>query len=129
MNFHHRPSASDGIVQPVPGFVSGGPNSGKQGGEKYPFSNPAKCFVDVTGSYASNAVCINWNLPMTVLFAGVDAIMGDNSAVDFPVQTSMNNPPILNVTSPVYDSKAGLQTSLLLNSPCTMAAKNWSVSP
>lgn len=107
MNFHHRPSHADGIIQPVPGFVSGGPNSGKEDNQQYPFSQPAKCFVDVMGSYASNEVCINWNSPMTALFAGIDAILGDSSVVDFPVQTSMNNPPQLNISFPGYDQKVG----------------------
>lgn len=107
MNFHHRPSSADGIAQPVPGFVSGGPNSGKQDNEKYPFSDPAKCFVDVVGSYASNEVCINWNSPMTALFAGVDAVLGDSSAVEFEVQTAVNNPPVLNISSPGYNANLG----------------------
>ncbi|HAH23575.1 MAG TPA: hypothetical protein DCL77_07435, partial [Prolixibacteraceae bacterium] len=119
MNFHHRPSYSDGIVQPVPGFVSGGPNPGKEDGQKYPFSAPAKCFVDVMGSYASNEVCINWNSPLTVLLAGVDAVLGDNSAVDFPVQTSMNNPPVLNISAPVYDSNAGSDLPLKVKGTTT----------
>ncbi len=105
MNFHHRVSGSDGIDQPIPGFVAGGPNSGKQDDQKYPFSEPAKCFVDVEGSYASNEVCINWNSPMTALLAGIDAIFGDGSSVDFEVQTSVNNPPKLTITSPYYNEK------------------------
>lgn len=121
MNFHHRPSFADGVVQPVPGFVSGGPNPGKQDGEKYPFSDPAKCFVDVMGSYASNEVCINWNSPMTALFAGIDAVMGDNSVVDFQVQTSMNNPPVINITSPLYDSKTGSDLPLKIKGTTTDA--------
>lgn len=107
MFFHHRPSHADGIVQPIPGFVSGGPNSGKEDNEKYPFTEPAKCFVDVMGSYASNEVCINWNSPLTALLAGVDAVLGDNTPVDFEVQTSTNTPPVLNITTPLYDSKTG----------------------
>ena len=107
MNFHHRPSSADGIAQPVPGFVSGGPNTGKEDKEKYPFSSPAKCFVDVVGSYASNEVCINWNSPMTALFAGVDAVLGDSSSVEFEVQTAVNNPPVLNITSPGYNASIG----------------------
>lgn len=103
MNFHHRPSFADGIRQPVPGLVSGGPNPGHQDKEKYPFSEPAKSFIDVTESYASNEVAVNWNSPTTVLFAGVDAILGDGSQVDFPVQTSVNNPPELNLIQPQYD--------------------------
>jgi endoglucanase len=110
MNFHHRPSYSDGITQPVPGFVSGGPNAGKEDNEKYPFTEPAKCFVDVMGSYASNEVCINWNSPMTALFAGIDAVLGNSTPVGFPVQTSMNNPPSLSVSSPAYDQKIGSDT-------------------
>jgi len=112
MFFHHRPSHDDGIPQPIPGFVSGGPNSGKQDGEKYPFSDPAKCFVDVMGSYASNEVCINWNSPMTALFAGIDAVMGDGSVVEFEIQTSMNNPPTVTISTPGYGSKTGSDQTL-----------------
>lgn len=107
MFIHHRPSHADGVAQPIPGFVSGGPNAGKEDNEKYPFLEPAKCFVDVMGSYASNEVCINWNSPMTALFAGVDAILGDQSVVEFEVQTSMNNPPSVSITAPLYDSRTG----------------------
>jgi len=119
MNFHHRPSASDGIPQPVPGFVSGGPNPGKQDNQKYPFSEPAKCFIDHVDSYASNEVCINWNSPMTALFAGVDAVMGDQSAVDFEVQTVINNPPTLALTSPAYDAKIASDQKLAIKSTAT----------
>lgn len=119
MNFHHRPSYSDGIIQPVPGFVSGGPNPGKEDGQKYPFSEPAKSFVDIMGSYASNEVCINWNSPLTALLAGVDAVLGDNSAVNFDVQTNTNNPPVLIVTSPVYDSKTGSDLPLKVKGTAT----------
>jgi len=116
MNFHHRPSSADGIPQPVPGFVSGGPNPGKQDNQKYPFSEPAKCFIDHVDSYASNEVCINWNSPMTALFAGIDAVMGDNSIVDFEVQTSMNNPPTVAITSPAYDAKIASDQKLAIKS-------------
>lgn len=106
VNFHHRASGSDGITQPVPGFVAGGPNKDKQDGEKYPFINPAKSYTDVTGSYASNEVCINWNSPLTALLAGVDAVLGDSSEVDFEVQTSANNPPVIKLISPTYGFNA-----------------------
>jgi hypothetical protein len=121
MNFHHRPSSADGIAQPVPGFVSGGPNSGKEDNEKYPFSNLAKSFVDVVGSYASNEVCINWNSPLTALLAGVDAVLGDNSAVDFEVQKAVNNPPVLNVSSPAYSSSLGSDVPLKVKGTATDA--------
>lgn len=65
MNVHHRPSGADGIEEPVPGFIAGGPNDDRQdkGQVEYKSEYPAKAFEDVQGSFASNEVCINWNAP------------------------------------------------------------------
>jgi endoglucanase len=62
---HHRPSGADGIPEPVPGFVVGGPNDHRQDQAEveYPSEYPAKAYVDVEPSFASNEVCINWNAP------------------------------------------------------------------
>ena len=62
---HHRPSGADGIEQPVPGFIIGGPNKDKQDKQQVTYNSdfPAKAYADVEGSYASNEVCINWNAP------------------------------------------------------------------
>ncbi|MCF8378673.1 MAG: glycoside hydrolase family 9 protein [Bacteroidales bacterium] len=119
MNFHHRASGADGIIQPVPGFVAGGPNGGKQDNSFYPFDAPAKCYVDVEGSYASNEVCINWNSPLTALLAGIDAVMGDSSDVDFDVQTSANNPPVIKITSPTNGSTAGSASPVIVKGTAT----------
>ncbi|SNR63485.1 non-processive endocellulase [Lutibacter agarilyticus] len=65
MNVHHRPSAADGIVDPIPGFIAGGPNNDKQDSAEVEYASeyPAKAFADVVASYASNEVCLNWNAP------------------------------------------------------------------
>lgn len=62
---HHRPSGADGIDDPVPGFVIGGPNIDRQdsGDVDYTSDFPAKAHMDVEPSFASNEVCINWNAP------------------------------------------------------------------
>ncbi len=69
MNIHHRQSAADTIEQPVPGLLSGGPNSRLQdvsGGAVYPENpSPMQSWVDQEPSYASNEICLNWNAPMT----------------------------------------------------------------
>lgn len=69
MNIHHRQSASDEIKEPVPGLLSGGPNSRLQdvaGGTVYPENvKPMKAWVDQEPSYASNEICLNWNAPLT----------------------------------------------------------------
>ncbi|MEM9143921.1 MAG: glycoside hydrolase family 9 protein, partial [Bacteroidota bacterium] len=69
MHIHHRQSAADGVPEPVPGLLSGGPNSRLQdvaGGTVYPENvKPMKAWVDQEPSYASNEICLNWNAPLT----------------------------------------------------------------
>ena len=62
---HHRPSGADGIEDPVPGFIIGGPNNDRQDAHEVEYSSEfaAKAFMDVEPSFASNEVCINWNAP------------------------------------------------------------------
>jgi endoglucanase len=75
---HHRPSEADGVADPVPGLVVGGPNShiGQDAELKSTFTSstpPALCYLDTMPSYASNETAINWNAPLVFLagyFAG-----------------------------------------------------------
>lgn len=68
LNPHHRISKADGIRNPLPGMVAGGPNPGQQDKcSGYPNNFPASSFVDSYCSYASNEVTINWNAPTTYL--------------------------------------------------------------
>ena len=62
---HHRPSGADSIADPVPGFIIGGPNNDRQDAHlvEYGSEFPAKAYMDVEASFASNEVCINWNAP------------------------------------------------------------------
>jgi endoglucanase len=69
MFIHHRQSEADGIDEPVPGLIAGGPNFGKQDtvdGVVYPENAaPMQSWVDQEPSYASNEICLNWNAPLT----------------------------------------------------------------
>ncbi len=73
MNPHHRPSASDGILNPVPGLLAGGPDEylddSVLSGLFTLSTPPALCYADQLGSYASNEIAINWNAPL-VFVAG-----------------------------------------------------------
>ena len=77
---HHRPSASDGIDDPVPGLVSGGPN------KRNPYTTtrerlgkkiyPAKYYLDETPCADQNEIAIYWNSPaifVTACFAALTA--------------------------------------------------------
>jgi endoglucanase len=81
---HHRPSAADGIFEPVPGLLAGGPEKGRSDPvlqAKFSSSTPpALIYTDEEGSYASNEIAINWNAPL-VFVAGYFASEGKSSGV------------------------------------------------
>lgn len=74
MHIHHRPSEADGIDEPVPGLLAGGPNPGMQDGCRYPSDRPAAAYVDDACSYASNEITINWNAPLVYLASALEAL-------------------------------------------------------
>lgn len=75
MHPHHRPSEADGIIEPVPGLLSGGPNPGQQDKcTTYTTKIADESFTDDVCSYASNEIAINWNAPMVYLAAAIEAL-------------------------------------------------------
>lgn len=73
MHIHHRASQSDGIEDPVPGFVAGGAQPGQQDNCDYPSDFAAESYIDNYCSYASNEVAINWNAPLVFVLASLQA--------------------------------------------------------
>jgi endoglucanase len=71
---HHRESTADGITDPVPGLLVGGPNPGMQDGCKYEFKEPETAYEDIVCAYASNEIAINWNAPMVYLANAIEAL-------------------------------------------------------
>jgi endoglucanase len=82
---HHRPSGADGIDAPVPGFIIGGPNNDKQDSHELTYANetPAKSFMDLQASFASNEVCINWNAPAVYVLGYLEQVR--NNSMDNPI--------------------------------------------
>ncbi len=78
MHPHHRPSQADGIVDPIPGLLAGGPNPGKQDKCNYPTSVADEAYIDDACSYASNEIAINWNAPFVYLVGAIEAIQLQN---------------------------------------------------
>lgn len=74
MHPHHRPSVADGIKDPVPGLLAGGPNPGMQDKCKYEFTAPEMAYSDDDCAYASNEITINWNAPMVYLANALEAL-------------------------------------------------------
>jgi endoglucanase len=80
---HHRPSESDGVAEPVPGLMAGGPDRNRDDAVLQALftssTPPALCYADTMPSYASNEICINWNAPLVFVVgyfngAGVTAV-------------------------------------------------------
>ena len=78
---HHRPSTSDGVAEPVPGMLVGGPQPGGEdiGTESWECSDyrtgkPATSYTDSRCSYATNEVAINWNAPFAYLAGAIEAL-------------------------------------------------------
>jgi endoglucanase len=74
MHPHHRPSVADGIADPVPGLLAGGPNPGRQDHCQYEFIEPETAYLDQDAAYASNEIAINWNAPLVYLAAAMEAL-------------------------------------------------------
>jgi endoglucanase len=73
---HHRQSVADGVAEPVPGLLSGGPNPGQQDKcQNYPNNYADESFTDEDCSYASNEIAINWNAPLVYLATALEALM------------------------------------------------------
>jgi endoglucanase len=72
---HHRLSEADGIADPIPGLIVGGPNPGQQDGCKtYPSKIPDESYTDTVCSYASNEIAINWNAAAAYLAGALEAL-------------------------------------------------------
>ncbi len=76
MNIHHRPSGADGIEDPCPGFLVGGPNTVVLNDcpSVQRSTKPAKSFVDLLCSYSTNEIAINWNAPLFFVLGALDSV-------------------------------------------------------
>ena len=77
MHIHHRPSGADGVPEPVPGFLVGGPNTVVMADCQPPLERsafPAKSYTDAECSYSTNEIAINWNAPLVFLLGAMDSM-------------------------------------------------------
>ena len=111
MHPHHRPSASDGITEPIPGLVAGGPDKGLDDATLLALYNsstpPALCYADNQNSYASNEIAINWNAPLVFVagyFSGKKELTGIKTkaaAIPDKILLEQNYPNPFNPTTTI----------------------------
>ena len=123
MHPHHRPSTSDGVTDPIPGMLVGGP---QPGGEDvgsaaewkcsdYRTGQAATAYTDQQCSYATNEVAINWNAPLAYLAGALEALNAGH-APDFAasgvarknatVQSSSSSAPQSSSSAPASSSSS-----------------------
>lgn len=61
MDIHHAMSAGDGVVDPIPGWMAGGPSNINYDGCVNYANTPAISYIDKLGCYTKNEGDINWN--------------------------------------------------------------------
>ncbi|MFD2934328.1 glycoside hydrolase family 9 protein [Spirosoma flavum] len=91
MHPHHRPSVADGILDPVPGLLSGGTNANAAKQDKcegYTTTLADEVYNDKDCSYASNEIAINWNASMVYLATALEALQKDQKATLSQSKTS-----------------------------------------
>ena len=73
LHIHHRVSGSDRIIDPVPGFLVGGPNTVvlTDCPEIKRDLMPASSYADELCSYSTNEIAINWNAPLVFLSGAI----------------------------------------------------------
>ncbi len=75
---HNRIMDQDGIDEPMPGYISGGPNTivltdcEIEGVKRSEF--PAASFTDTVCSYSTNETAINWNAALVFLASGLESV-------------------------------------------------------
>ena len=107
---HHRPSESDGIAEPVPGLMAGGPNRNREDAVLQALftssTPPALCYVDTMPSYASNEIAVNWNAPLVFVLgyfnkSGTTAPDPHGAAIPAEIQLHQNYPNPFNSTTQI----------------------------
>lgn len=85
---HHRICGADGIADPIPGFLVGGPHTGGQDLGLYGCSvdyieYEATSYIDNYCSYATNEIAINWNASLAYLSNALEALYAGETPSGF----------------------------------------------
>lgn len=123
MDPHDRISASDGITNPIPGWIAGGPNTDYRtdcGAASYPSATKAGSYVDAECSYSTNEIAINWNAPL--VFVGVAAQYVNRTDLNPEIEiftnstlVSSNNSPPVSVGKSLVGTEATAATMAIKN--------------
>jgi endoglucanase len=120
MNIHHRPSAADGIVDPVPGWVAGGPTNASGDGCTNNATYRAISYEDGEGCYTKNEVTINWNAPAVYITGALEFLKIFHTP---PVVTSAYDEAMFETNSfTLYPNPSHAITTMDINSSETTNA-------
>jgi endoglucanase len=84
MHIHHRQSAADGIQDPVPGWMAGGPTATTGDGCPANATYPAKSYKDSVDCFTKNEIAINWNAPAVYITGALEYLNLFNASNGWP---------------------------------------------
>jgi endoglucanase len=121
MNISHRQSAADGIVDPVPGWMPGGPSSVtyiSDGCANYT-NTPATSYFDQQGCYTKNEVDINWNGAACYATAATEyyRLFNDDQGISTSLADDMLSTRVMGLT--IYPNPSHGLVQVELNSKTT----------
>jgi endoglucanase len=85
---HHRQSEADGVSDPVPGLLVGGPTAGPQDGCNYPSNFLAESYSDEVCSYTTNEIAINWNAAFAYLVTAIEALEDEGAFTPVGIESA-----------------------------------------
>ena len=125
MHPHHRPSAGDTVIAPIPGMLVGGPNASAndcKSTKVYPDAK-AKSYNDNSCSYATNEVAINWNAPFAYLVGSIQAIASTGKAYDMETKPSVQHELVKNPTTRISAPKFATGSRLVFKNGAVQVEK------
>ena len=90
LKLHDRRSEGDAILQPLPGYLVGGPTINAQtdcGATLYPSTFPAKSYLDLNCSFSTNEIAINWQGPFAYIVGAIDAELNNVAISPYKAET------------------------------------------
>lgn len=111
MHPHHRISQADGITNPVPGLMAGGPNTQRpEQNCSYTANLPATCYLDNVCSYSTNEIAINWNAPLAYAAGSIEATLGNGHIAPYITTQPVSKTIVAGNTISLFVAAGGSDT-------------------
>jgi endoglucanase len=104
MDIHHAMSKGDGVADPIPGWMAGGPSNINYDGCVNYANTPAISYIDKLGCYTKNEGDINWNAAAVYATAATATFRSYNNEMVTSTETGIAQVKIITYPNPFTSS-------------------------